>query len=84
MDSILKSKRNDFEVVILDNCSDDGTEEYYKSFTDTRVKYFRNKVNIGGIKNPIKAVSLGKGLYSMVILDKDKIDGIFWIVLFNS
>jgi glycosyltransferase involved in cell wall biosynthesis len=69
LDSIIKQKRffeyNDVEVVVSDNCSEDDTKEtvgkYIKLFGN-RIRYFRNKENIGA-KNIHKVLTYGDGLY---------------------
>lgn len=40
--SILSQTFNDFELIIVDNMSMDGTSEYVASLTDPRIRYFRN------------------------------------------
>lgn len=56
-----------FEVIILDNCSTDRTQEIclnfvknYRNFT-----YLRNQINIGGAANLNKALESAKGEYFM-------------------
>ena len=48
IDSVLNQTCRDFELIILDNCSTDGTEEYVKSLNDDRITYIRHEKNIGG------------------------------------
>lgn len=42
VDSILAQTFADFELIIVDNMSEDGTEEYVAGIGDARVRYFRN------------------------------------------
>jgi glycosyltransferase involved in cell wall biosynthesis len=53
LDSLLAQTFTDFELIISDNASTDGTEficrEYAKK--DERVRYVRQAVNIGGVAN---------------------------------
>jgi glycosyltransferase involved in cell wall biosynthesis len=42
VNSILKQTYTDFEIIIVDNMSDDATEEYVASLVDSRIHYFRN------------------------------------------
>ncbi len=74
--NILCCNSYDFEVVVLDNCSSDGTFESLLELSkqDSRLKVFQNKVNIGGIKNPCKVLTLASGKYSLQLLDKDRIN----------
>ncbi|MCL4382966.1 glycosyltransferase [Patescibacteria group bacterium] len=45
--SILGQSYHNFEIIVNDDCSVDNTEEVIKSFKDQRIKFFRNKVNVG-------------------------------------
>ena len=42
LDSILVQSFTDFELIIVDNMSEDGTGEYVTGIDDPRVRYFRN------------------------------------------
>jgi glycosyltransferase involved in cell wall biosynthesis len=63
--SILAQTYENFELIISDNASTDRTQEICAKFTgkDPRVKYFRNKTNIGGANNHNLAFSYAKGEY---------------------
>lgn len=46
--SVLKQSFQDFEIVISDNASTDGTAEIAEKFLgDSRIRYFRQKSNVG-------------------------------------
>lgn len=51
--SHLEQDFEDFEIVVSDNCSDDGTAEIVKTLAaeDSRIIYTRNDTNIGGPAN---------------------------------
>lgn len=49
--SVLNQTYQNFEIIVQDNDSDDGTAEVVKSFNDARIKYFKNPVNYGGARN---------------------------------
>jgi glycosyltransferase involved in cell wall biosynthesis len=51
--SHLEQDFGDFEIVVSDNCSDDGTADIVNEFvaSDARVQYSRNDENIGGPAN---------------------------------
>jgi glycosyltransferase involved in cell wall biosynthesis len=53
VDSILAQTFADFELVLCDNASTDGTEELCRQYaaTDCRVRYHRNRRNIGVAAN---------------------------------
>ncbi len=49
--SILSQSFGDYEFIIVDDNSTDDTAEVIKSFKDPRIKYFKNKKNLGYSKN---------------------------------
>jgi glycosyltransferase involved in cell wall biosynthesis len=61
--SILAQDYENFEVLIMDNCSPDHTPEVAKSFGDARVKHIRNECNIGATQNFNKGLTLARGKY---------------------
>lgn len=56
LDSILGQTFKDFELIVVDNCSVDGTDKFVKSYKDKRIRYFRNQ------NNGIIAVNLNYGI----------------------
>jgi glycosyltransferase involved in cell wall biosynthesis len=52
----------DFEIVICDNASADGTREVCEKFAkeDSRIRYYRNDVNLGAAKNFDRVFSLSR------------------------
>lgn len=69
--SILLYKGTDIEVIVLDNCSTDDTQNTLKNIQDERFVYIQNETNIGSMPNVLKSLSLGKGKFVMLCLDKD-------------
>jgi glycosyltransferase involved in cell wall biosynthesis len=45
INSILAQTFKDFELIVIDNESSDNTEEVIKSYSDGRIRYFRNQNN---------------------------------------
>ncbi|MBF7090648.1 glycosyltransferase family 2 protein [Flavobacterium sp. ALJ2] len=74
VNSILKYKGDDIEVIVVDNLSTDRTSSLLSEIVDHRFINVRNEENIGGIKNIFKALKLAKGEYCFLCLDKDRID----------
>lgn len=74
IDSIMNQTIQDFEIVICDDCSKDGTfhilQEYAKN--DSRFRIYLNEENLGFKKNFEKAISLCKGDY-IALSDQDDI-----------
>jgi len=63
IDSVLKQTYENWELIIVDDCSDDGTWEvaYMLSTYDPRIKAYRNDENLGIVKNRNRAYSLSTG-----------------------
>lgn len=65
IESILAQSFDDFELIITDNASTDGTEAICRSFAarDARIRYERNPANIGINKNFDLGLTLARGRY---------------------
>lgn len=65
INSLLRQTFKKFELIISDNASDDETPRICKEFLlkDSRIKYFRQLNNIGGIKNFEFVMKEAKGKY---------------------
>ena len=65
IDSILSQTFTDFELIISDNASDDGTAEICRSYAgkDSRVRYYRSDRNLGGAWNYNRVFALASGQY---------------------
>jgi glycosyltransferase involved in cell wall biosynthesis len=69
--SILEQSMHDFELIIIDNMSDDGTEKYIAKLRDCRIRYYRNS-NDGIIaKNRNYGIEKAKGIYVAFCDDDD-------------
>lgn len=67
IDTVLSQTLTDFELIISDNASDDGTEDICRAAakTDSRITYHRNPENILGSENFRLTFLLSKGEYFM-------------------
>lgn len=65
------------EMVIVDDCSNDETESIVRKFQkkDKRIKYIKNKKNLGYCKNFLKTLLSAKGKYLFLLGDDDLIIG---------
>lgn len=72
IDSILEQTYKNFELIIINDGSNDLSEAIIKEYKDHRLKYFINEVNKGLIYTLNKAVSLCKGEY-IARMDSDDI-----------
>ncbi len=68
---LLQQTFKDYEVIISDNASTDETSKVVKSFKDKRIKYLRNKKNIGFPKNIKQAMLNASGKYIFTLGDDD-------------
>ena len=71
IDSILNQTFNDFELIVVDNCSSDNTEAVIKAYTDERIRYFKH--DNGGIVavNRNYGMSQARGEYIAFCDDDD-------------
>ena len=71
--SALDQTFTDFEVVVVDNASDDGTWEICQKFAslDQRVRIFRNASNIGPVRNWRRCAHEAQGEFSKILFSDD-------------
>ena len=74
IESVLASTYEQFELIVMDDCSSDKTVEIARSFEvkDKRVGVYVNEKNLGDYPNRNKAASYAKGKY-IKYLDSDDI-----------
>ena len=65
IDSVIAQTHQNWELLILDDCSTDETPEIAKEYqaTDSRIQYYRNEKNLKLPGNLNKGFSLAKGEY---------------------
>ncbi len=61
----------DWELIICDDASSDGTEELVMSFKDRRIRYYRNETNLGLYPNWNHCIELALGDYVAIYHDHD-------------
>ncbi|MDR1647897.1 MAG: glycosyltransferase [Zoogloeaceae bacterium] len=71
VDSVLAQRFGDFELLILDNHSTDGTADYCVSLTDPRVRYVRNPPDMDVEFNFASALRLARGALRCLFHDDD-------------
>lgn len=69
--SVLKQTYADFEIIIVDDKSTDGTVSVVKGFKDQRIRLFQNKVNLGMGGNWNKVLALATGKYVKLLCADD-------------
>ena len=69
--SVLAQTYTEWELLIVDDCSTDKTDEIVRSFlSDKRIKYFKNEKNSGAAASRNKALREAKGKW-IAFLDSD-------------
>ena len=71
LDSVLNQSQKSLEVLIIDDCSNDGTNEFVKNINDSRVHYFRNEKNSGPEFNRSYGLRQSRGKYITFLDDDD-------------
>lgn len=74
IESVLKQTYKNWEMIIVDDCSTDNTNEIVNTYIakDKRIKYYCLKKNSGAAIARTKAIDLAKGSY-IAFLDSDDI-----------
>jgi glycosyltransferase involved in cell wall biosynthesis len=73
LNSILAQTFEDFEILLMDDCSPDNTPEVAASFNDPRIRYVRNEHNVGHLQNYNKGIGLALGEYIWLISADDRL-----------
>ena len=81
--SVLEQDFQDFELIVCDNASIDDTESIVNSYNDSRIKYYKNKFNLGAINNFNKAISYATGVYIKFLESDDLMNSNCLSALFN-
>jgi glycosyltransferase involved in cell wall biosynthesis len=71
--SVLKQTYDDFELLIIDNYSTDGTKKIVQEFRDPRIQYIRNPKQVNIITNWNNCLKSAKGDYLLILGDDDSI-----------
>ncbi len=71
IESVLAQTYTNWELIIVDDCSTDNTDEVVKSFlSDNRIKYIKNEKNSGAAVSRNRALREAKGKW-IAFLDSD-------------
>lgn len=73
VDSALNQNYPNFEIIIVDNNSTDGTFDYLneKYGSESKIKLFQNETNLGPVRNWIKGIEEAKGKYVKLLFSDD-------------
>lgn len=68
--SVIDQTYTNWELIIVDDCSTDNTDEVVTRFKDERIKYFHNKKNSGAALTRNRAMRVAQGEW-IAFLDSD-------------
>ena len=71
IESVLNQRNVDLEVIVVDDCSSDGTEEFVKSLNDKRIRYIRNEKNSRPDYSRMIGLRNARGKYISFLDDDD-------------
>ena len=75
--SIMRQGLDDYEILIVDNASEDNTQEVVASFGNSHIRYIRNSSNLGSRENGNRCLANSRGRYIKVLCADDVLlDGI--------
>ncbi|OFX61434.1 MAG: hypothetical protein A2066_00600 [Bacteroidetes bacterium GWB2_41_8] len=76
IESAINQTYKNIEIIIVDNCSTDGTWDLLKYYAeqDRRIRIFKNNENIGPVRNWKRCLDKAKGKYSKILWSDDTID----------
>jgi glycosyltransferase involved in cell wall biosynthesis len=68
--SVLNQTYRDVEVIVVDDCSSDDTEQVIARIDDTRIRYMRHEINRGAPAARNSGFAAARGMY-VAFLDSD-------------
>ena len=82
--SALAQKVDGLQVVVVDNHSDDGTWELLQTYSDPRLKVYRNEKNLGLFGNFDRCGQYASGEYTLYLCSDDRLQEGFLTSAVNS
>ncbi len=70
IESVIAQTYKNWELIIVDDCSTDNTDEVVASFNDDRIRYFKNEKNCGAALTRNRAMREAEGEW-IAFLDSD-------------
>jgi glycosyltransferase involved in cell wall biosynthesis len=71
IESVLAQEFRDYELLIVDDASTDGTGEVVRGFKDSRIRYVYNPQNVGLVGNWNRCLELASADYAIIFHDDD-------------
>jgi len=72
IESVLNQTYQDFELIIIDDCSHDNSINVIEKFKSEKIRFFRNEKNMGATYTTNKCISKAQGEY-IALLNSDDI-----------
>ena len=72
IDSVLRQTFTDFELILLNDGSTDGSERIVKEYDDPRIRYYSNGKNLGIPVSHNKLMDYARGEY-LALVDSDNL-----------
>lgn len=75
IESAINQTYKNIEIIIVDNCSTDGTWQVLKNYAtkDSRIRIFQNSENVGPVLNWKRCIEEAKGEYAKILFSDDLI-----------
>lgn len=79
IESAICQTYKNIEIIIVDNCSTDGTSEILENYgaIDSRIRIFKNEKNLGPVLNWEICLNMAQGVYSKFLWSDDLIKTTF-------
>ena len=72
VNSVLAQTYDDYEIIIVDDCSNDDTQQVISEFTDSRIHHFRHDINRGLSAARNTGIANARGEYIAFLDDDDE------------
>lgn len=72
VESVLAQTHDDYELIIVDDCSSDDTQRVIAEFADSRIRHFRHEVNRGVSAARNTGIANARGEYIAFLDDDDE------------
>lgn len=71
VNSVVNQSFSDYELIIVDNNSTDGTWEYLESIKSPSVRVYKNDENVGMVANWVKCIEYARGKWFKFLMSDD-------------